>query len=624
MSISPNRPGPARRTASVRVTLARLIALTGLGSLLLALLLALSLLILQIALQDRIAPGLLVGELDLGGMTESEARKALRQRYAGLDADSYVLSAGDLSWLASASELGLRLAEDATLRSAFAIGRGGDLISSLEGQAAAWFGRQSIAPLFTFDENIALAYLHELAGSIDRDRQDASLRIESLMAKVDPGISGRVLDIDLALVRLKATILAAAGGEIALPVMESQPRRWNVQELAKRVNLALSTPLQLTATDAQNRPLAPWTIRPEQIRSLLQVTLSGQGDEKRFDLRVNMAAFGDFLRSLAPSLMILPREGRFDFDPHSGALIPLRHGSPGRELNVAATLAKLEEAVFSPEARVVPMVFERRPPRYHAGVSAAELGITELVASGTSYFWGSWQNRRHNIELGARKLHGIMVGPGEEFSFNQSLGGISAGAGFVDSAIILGGRTVAGIGGGICQVSTTLYRAAFSGGYAISERHSHGYRVAYYEYAGAGPGLDAAIWQPGKDLRFINDTPHHLVIESEFDSARDALHFRIYSARHRHTELEAPIIRDILPPPPPQYVANPELASGQIRQVEYPVPGADVWVYRNIRDQRGNLIKRDAVYTRYAPWRAIFEVAPDDARLEDESVGEAD
>ena len=115
--------------------------------------------------------------------------------------------------------------------------------------------------------------------------------------------------------------------------------------------------------------------------------------------------------------------------------------------------------------------------------------------------------------------------------------------------MIFGGSTVTGIGGGICQVSTTVFRAAFSGGFAITERNSHGYRVGYYEYAGAGPGLDAAIWQPTSDFRFQNNTPYHLLIESEFMGARDALQFRFYSTRHWHTVVEPPIIRDVVGAP---------------------------------------------------------------------------
>jgi len=285
-------------------------------------------------------------------------------------------------------------------------------------------------------------------------------------------------------------------------------------------------------------------------------------------------------------------------------------------------MQRLEAAIFDPLNRRLAMVFEPVTPRFHEGLTAADLGIRELVAEATTYFWGSWQNRRSNIALGAGKLNGIIIAPGEEFSFNDHLGDISPEAGYLEGSVILGGATVTGIGGGICQVSTTMYRAAFSGGYAITERNSHGYRVGYYEYANAGPGLDAAIWQPDIDLRFQNNSPYHLLIESSFLGARDALQFRIYSTRHWTTVVENPIIRDIVPAAEDKYVEAEDLYTGQIRQIDYAADGADVWVYRNIYDAAGALVKRDHTFTRYSPWQAVFEVAPGDPRLEVEEEEE--
>ena len=195
-------------------------------------------------------------------------------------------------------------------------------------------------------------------------------------------------------------------------------------------------------------------------------------------------------------------------------------------------------------------------------------------------------------------LNGIVIAPGEEFSFNEHLGEITPEAGYLEGSVILGGATVTGIGGGICQVSTTMFRAAFGGGYAITERNSHGYRVGYYEYAGAGPGLDAAIWQPDVDLRFQNNTPHHLLIESSFLGAQDALQFRIYSSRHWRVRVEPAIIGEITPAPEAKFIEAGDLAPGQTRQIDYAADGAEVWVYRNVYDSAGALVKRDQLFTR--------------------------
>ncbi|MEO0598922.1 MAG: VanW family protein, partial [Chloroflexota bacterium] len=249
-------------------------------------------------------------------------------------------------------------------------------------------------------------------------------------------------------------------------------------------------------------------------------------------------------------------------------------------------------------------------------VTAAELGITELVSESTTYYTGSSSERRTNIAVGVSRMNGIIIGPGEEFSFNYYLGDISYENGFVDGLVIFGGRTVTGIGGGICQVSTTVYRAAFNAGLSITERNSHGYRVGYYELNGQPPGLDAAIWQPERDFRFQNNTPHHILIEANMYPGDNALQFRFYSTQHWQVEIEQAIVNNVDPAPEALFVANPDLNLGEISQVDFAADGADVTVYRNIYDMQGNLQFEDFAYTFYVPWQAIYEVAPGDSRLQ--------
>ena len=577
----------------------------------------------QLVLRDRVVPGVHVGGVDLGGLTAAEAAAALNEEFAPLAETVYSLRDGERAWQARASELGLRIAIEDMLGRAFAPGHSGEALADIIAQSKAWIGGERQPMRLILDENVALDYLRDLATQINRDRQDASLGIVDGEAQVDAGVAGRRLNIPATLARLSATLRASGeGAEIELAVDESAPRRWHVEEAALRLGAALSGPAQLFASDRDGGPLGPWTVSPEQIRALLRVTLRDDGAGKRYDVSIEAEAFSAFLRSLAPGLIIMPVDGRFDFNPGTGELIALSPSRGGRELNIEKTIAQLEEAIFSRESRLAPMVFDYSLPRYHEGVSAAALGIKELVAEATTYYWGSTRNRRHNIEVGAGKLNGIIIAPGEAFAFNHHLGDITPEAGFVDGAVIFGARTVTGIGGGICQVSTTVFRAAFGGGFAITERNSHGYRVGYYEYAGAGPGLDAAIWQPTSDMRFLNNTPHHLLIESEFMGAKDALQFRFYSTGHWRTVVEAPIIRDIVDAPPPRFEENRDLLAGHARQVDYAAQGADVWVYRNVYDRAGNLVKRDHAYTHYQPWRAVFEVAPGDPRLAPEEGAE--
>ncbi|MCY3779585.1 MAG: VanW family protein [Chloroflexi bacterium] len=626
MSLSQVEHPPPPPKAPILVRLLRLAILGFIGVSFLALALAIALIGWQMSLQERIVPGVSIGEVDIGGLTRAEAAAALESKYAPLETVVFTFHDGEQSWTATAAELGLDLPAEALAERAFSIGHGEDAQRNMREQANAWFAGATVALRLEFNEARARAFLEGLAGEINRERQDAEFHLNGFDVVVSLGLSGRELDIAATLSTLSEIVLAQTGEtEIALVIDESPPRQWNVMEAATQVRTALSSPLQLIGSLSNGDLLAPWILTREQILAGLSVTLQGEGDERRFDVSVDLGAYGKYLRTLSPSLSKPSAEGRFDFDPASGQLTPISLATEGRRLDVEETIRRLEAAVFDPVNRRVVMYFETLQPRYPAGITAAELGISQQVAEATTYYWGSWPNRRSNIALGAGKLHGIIVAPGEEFSFNQHLGDISPEAGYLEGSVILGGATVTGIGGGICQVSTTMFRAAFSGGYAITERNSHGYRVGYYEYAGAGPGLDAAIWQPEVDLRFQNNSPYHLLIESSFLGAKDALQFRIYSSPHWRTVIEAPIIRDIVGAPPEKYVEATDLAPGQVRQIDYSADGADVLVYRNVYDSSGNLVKRDQLFTHYSPWQAVFEVAPGDPRLaEEDDEGEED
>ncbi len=622
MSIPPEKRPPLPR-APLLVRLLRFAVLSFIGLSSLALLLAGAIVAARLAIDGRIVPGVSIGEVDIGGMTSAQAAEALAARYGNLDDVAYNFRYGGKIWTARAAELGLRFPADELLERAYAIGRGADAPASLRQQADAWFNGATVPLSLRFDEAEARAYLEGLAREIDRERQDASLQINGLRVAISPGHSGRKLDRAATLLNLRELILAQADErEIALLVEESPPRASNVEAAAALAQVALSAPLQLIGTRPNGELLPPWIVTPEQIRAGLALTMRDDGGDRRYDVSVDLSAHARFLATLSPQLSVGTADGRFDFDPASGQLSVISPSSGGRRLNVEATIKRLEAAVFDPLNRRVEMVFDALEPRYPNDLSAADLGITELVAESTTYYWGSWPNRRSNIALGAGKLHGIIVAPGEEFSFNQHLGDITPQAGYLEGSVILGGATVTGIGGGICQVSTTMFRAAFSGGYAITERNSHGYRVGYYEYAGAGPGLDAAIWQPDVDLRFQNNSPWHLLIESSFLDAQDALQFRIYSTRHWHTVIESAIISDIVPAPAEKYVESSDLYAGQIRQIDYSADGADVRVYRNVYGKDGSLIKRDQLFTHYSPWQAVFEVAPGDPRLIEEDEEE--
>lgn len=233
------------------------------------------------------------------------------------------------------------------------------------------------------------------------------------------------------------------------------------------------------------------------------------------------------------------------------------------------------------------------------------LGIKELIGTGFSNFRGSIPNRIFNVNHAQSKFKGVLIPPGEVASFNQILGDVSALTGYKSAYVILAGKTVLGDGGGVCQVSTTLFRAALDAGLPIIERRAHAYRVGYYEQ-GFGPGLDATVYSPTTDFKFKNDTPGHLLIQPEIDLNNLSLTFKLYGTSDgRVATTTKPIITSSIAPGEDIYQDDPTLKVGIIKQIEHRAYGARVVFDYDVTRNGETLIDQTFV-SNYRPWQAVY------------------
>jgi vancomycin resistance protein YoaR len=237
-----------------------------------------------------------------------------------------------------------------------------------------------------------------------------------------------------------------------------------------------------------------------------------------------------------------------------------------------------------------------------------------LFQSWTTYFYGSDAARKQNIEISSSQFHGLLVAPGETFSMAEALGDISLENGYAEALIIYGDQTIQGVGGGVCQVSTTLFRTAFFAGFPIVERHAHAYRVSYYEYEYNGTknpkwaGLDATVYVPIVDLKFTNDTDNWLLMETYV--VGESLTWKFYSTKDGRTvDWDTTGLTNKVPAPDPIYRENADLKKGEIKQVDYAAEGADVTIKRIVYKD-GKVYFSDVFRTHYQPWQAVFEYGP--------------
>ncbi len=237
--------------------------------------------------------------------------------------------------------------------------------------------------------------------------------------------------------------------------------------------------------------------------------------------------------------------------------------------------------------------------------AANNLGIQELIGSGTSLFQHSIPNRIHNIAIATEKFNGVLVAPNETFSFGKTLGDVSVYTGYKQAYIIQNGHTVLGDGGGVCQVSTTFFRALLNAGLPIVERHAHDYRVDYYE-EDSPPGLDATVFVPNVDLKFTNDTGHYILIQTQLDTINLQLTFLLYGTKDKRlVTISKPVITNQTPAPAPLYQDDPTLPRGEIQQTDFAANGARVVFTRQVTKNNKKIID-DTFVSNYRPWQAVF------------------
>lgn len=316
----------------------------------------------------------------------------------------------------------------------------------------------------------------------------------------------------------------------------------------------------------------------------------------------------DLLNPIAQQEKIEPVDALFQFE--NGRVVSFRPSSDGQEIDRLSVENDLQ--------RRIPKLFASSPPK-HLVITipikvlkpqvttdqANNLGVKELIASGTSLFQNSIESRIFNINLATSRINGVLIPPGETFSFAKAIGDISAFTGYKQAYVIQNGRTVLGDGGGVCQVSTTLFRAALNAGLPIVERHAHAYRVGYYEQD-SPPGVDATVYVPSVDFKFKNDTNHHVLIQAVFDPSVQRLTFFFYGTKdNREVTLSKPVITSQTPAPPPSYQDDPTLPKGVEKQVEHAAPGASVYFTRQV-SKDGKVVILDKFVSNFRPWQAVF------------------
>jgi vancomycin resistance protein YoaR len=563
----------------------------------------------------RIFPGVSVAGVDVSGLNHKDATLKIQPALTFPDHGRIVLRAGQSIWIETPATLGMKLDPDATAQAALDFGRTRGLIDNIYDQLNAGQVGVVVAPVILFDQRVAYTYLQNLALSVDKPVTEASLVINGLDVTSQPGRVGYKLDIESSLVYLHAQMRLFRDGEVPLVVQEQAPQVLDASAQADVARRLLSAPFIINLPDAQSGDPGPWQIKPADLAPMLRVGRLGSGPGSQYVVQFDNDMLQTLLQSIAKQVDRPEADARFTFDEQTGQLQPTKASLIGLQVDLRSSMDEIQKAVGAGQSSATLHV-NTMQPKVADTATGQQLGITQLVSSQTTYFYGSSDARQKNIQTAAANFNGLLVAPGATFSMGQYMGDVSLDTGYAEALIIYNGKTIKGVGGGVCQVSTTLFRTVFYAGFPVVERHAHAYRVYYYEQAAGGrndsslSGFDATVYFPLIDFKFTNDTPYWLLMETFFDAGSHSLTWKFYSTsdgRSVQSVFSGPT--NIVPALPPTITFNPDAESGSVKHVDYAAEGADITINRTVM-RNNQIVFADNFITHYQPWADACEYGP--------------
>lgn len=549
--------------------------------------------------RQQVFPGVHFAEVDLQGLSQSEVDSLMQARLAAYVDAPLTLSGLGREWHPTAVQLGMHISTMQMASDALGLGRSGGVLDHLVVPFRLLLRPETLPLRVSFDDEVLRAYMQSIAAEVDRAPVDAALTVQGdRIVSVAPA-TGQQLEIAETMQRIKSfSPYPTIHQRIELVIVPVQPVLGDseLQAATALTSNILSGPLRL------RHETHTWTISQEQLRHWLgfQPTASNASAALVPTLAKHQVAA--FIATIAEQIDDPPQDARLLRESASSVRV-LRPGKSGLIVDQDTALERILAASVSTGQREVSLPVRVAEPTF-SGKDTDALAFQDLLGDGRSTFEGSPHERANNIEVAASNLNGVVIQPGHDFSFLREIGPITRTAGYLESLIIRGDATVPGIGGGVCQVSTTVFRAAFWAGLPITVRNQHSYRVSYYEQDGTPPGLDAAVYDPGVDLRFRNDTGHPVLLQSAVDPVNGTLIYRLYGTRTgRQVRLEEVGIRDRQEPEEPlPDVPDPSLPLGERKQVEWAAEGMNVTVTRSIFKE-DTLITKDTFKSKFLPWR---------------------
>jgi vancomycin resistance protein YoaR len=570
----------------------------------------------EVLYADRIFPGVTVLGVAMGGLQRAQAESLLSQQFTKSYREGITLRFGERTWPVTRDEVGLRYDAAGTVALALAVGRGASWPDRLQEQFRVRQEGRVITPTVDMDQVARLGYLNRLAKEIDRSAVSATIRVEGTKVSAVAAQHGQRLNVEATAKRLGEALLAGESRPVDLVVDDLAPavEEDGVREAVATATAILASPLVLTFSDhtwvfeggkvSERVTERTWPMDPQRLAAMLSLRQrAGTDGRVRLLAALDEDLVSGFLTSIAPQIAQPARDARLEMDAKTGQIVPTMPSQEGRAL-VTADAVKLIVATAATAQRRVALPVQVTRPKV-AMEEIAKMGLVEMVSQGSSIFKPSTAERAYNIQLAASRINGAVIAPGELFSFNAALGPVTAESGYRQSWSIIGDYTVSDVGGGVCQVATTFFRAVYSGGYTIEERAAHAYLIPRYEQGGYSKGMDATVYDPGTDFKFRNDGPSYLLVQTNMDQTSGTLTVTFFGTKPGWTvTTQGPVLENVVAhDPKPIYVNDPTLPQGPPILVQSAMDGVTVTITRIVK--KGDQVLRTYVFKW--PYRATQE-----------------
>jgi vancomycin resistance protein YoaR len=537
---------------------------------------------------SRLAGGVQIAGVDVGGKTPREAQRILKQKADSLAAVPVTFRVGPHVWQLQPRRLGIDVDWAAAVDAVRRQGQGFGPLRGFRRLDLRFFGADVAPPTQVYDA--ALRYwLDRIERAVNSPHRDASIVLHGLRPAIVASRTGQVLDRHAAEATLVRALAGLSREPVGLPVRVDRPKvtAGDLTITQAQVRTALSAPVHLTLGETR------WNLRPARIARLLELPADG-----RSDLRIGGNGASAWFTALSKRVDRKPEDATWAISSSGIRVIP---DKSGYLLDVPRSARAVLRAalVTEPSLRSAKLAVEKQEADRSTD-EAREMQIRGLVASYQTFYGGD-PNRIHNVQLVSHLVDGHVIAPGATFSFNEATGARTAAKGFKEAPVIINGELQTGLGGGVCQVSTTVFNAAYEAGLPIVARTNHALYISHYPQ-----GRDATVNYPDVDLKFTNDTGHWLLLRTWVGSS--SLTVALYGTPvHRRVVSEvAPLVTT--GPVPTKKVPDPLLFTGQKTVEETGAPPRKTSVHRLVYDASGKLLYDSVFYSSYVGEPTVLRV----------------